>query len=435
MTDENRSWKNSFKANIETLFEELRLAGYWRRPSLLFAVHQSIWGQKKAAARLRDMLTRIGYIIVELESSDEYPSMAHHILKQNPLENTVYFIFNLNHGGADERRTYRALNMYRELFIENRIKAVFWLTRHEAETLPLYAPDFWAFRHRTIEFGASHVSPIRAVWQSLAIWYGEQVVDLDLDEKLDSLEKSLSVLPAESESLSMRAQLLYELGYGYWVRGDFERSLETLTAALDLTADKPLPDLHLRLLNGMAIIHFQDAHYGKALEILRKLLQTHKRESTPRMNLGIALCVTGRHYEGVSQAKRAVRSEPSNFKLRYRLGHLYVNSGKLEDAVACFKDAIRLAPAIIDHYKSLAVCYHLLGWSDQAVLEIENFQSLGQQRDIFADIYREVIKGNLEKASEVLNLAIQEGRISALEASRDLNLNLIMNPKLAFKLH
>ena len=47
---------------------------------------------------------------------------------------------------------YRALNFQRELLVENRIILVLWLGTPEAAELALQAPDFWAFRHRVVEF-------------------------------------------------------------------------------------------------------------------------------------------------------------------------------------------------------------------------------------------------------------------------------------------
>jgi hypothetical protein len=67
----------------------------------------------------------------------------------------VFFVSGI--GSANEslsRKAYSALNMHRELLVEHQIRVVFWLTKSEAASLPHYAPDFWAFRHRVVEFNA-----------------------------------------------------------------------------------------------------------------------------------------------------------------------------------------------------------------------------------------------------------------------------------------
>ena len=69
------------------------------------------------------------------------------------LSNVVFFVEGLRWGDSQEDRcTYRILNKSREFFIENQIRVVFWLTENEAIDLAHFAPDYWSFRHRVIEF-------------------------------------------------------------------------------------------------------------------------------------------------------------------------------------------------------------------------------------------------------------------------------------------
>ena len=75
-------------------------------------------------------------------------------LINHPQHNrAVYFVSGLRWGGGrGYSNAFRALNMHREYLVDGNIRAIFWLTKIEAKQLPRFAPDFWAFRHKVVEF-------------------------------------------------------------------------------------------------------------------------------------------------------------------------------------------------------------------------------------------------------------------------------------------
>ena len=431
MSDGDHPQTSSFQANIESLFEELRLAILWERPSILFAIHRSAWRLMGARKKLQEQLHMIGCTIIELQASHEEPSIIQQVLKKNPTERTVFFIFNLNHGGEDEQITYRALNMYRESFIENHIKSVFWLTQNEAAKMPKLAPDFWAFRHRAIEFSSSHGSPYRSAMYNLPLWYRTESIDPQVDpgQRVIELNKSLVQLPAEPESLAIRAQLLYDLGYAYWLEGNTKKSLELIALGVAITEDNPIPNLHRHYLNGKAIILFQQERSKDAVDILAKLTQMDNGAGIPRMNLGIMLCGMGKNSEGLTQAERAVKSEPSNPDLWNRLGYIYLAVGNLEKALSCFEKAIDLAPTTVSHHESIATCYHLLGWNDRALSEIGKMRNSKTQAYPFMEVFEAAFEGNPDLASDILNKLLLEKKSTVLDVRRNTNLNIVLDPE------
>jgi tetratricopeptide (TPR) repeat protein len=65
----------------------------------------------------------------------------------------VFSVVGLSQGGGKGgANAYRALNIRRELLVDHQLRAIFWLTGAEARELSRHAPDFWAFRHRVVEF-------------------------------------------------------------------------------------------------------------------------------------------------------------------------------------------------------------------------------------------------------------------------------------------
>ncbi len=432
MTDGDRPKTNSFQANIDFLFEELRLAIRWERPSILFGVHQSAWRLMGARNKLQEQLHMLGCTIIELEASHEEPSIIQQILKRNPTGRTVFFVFHLNHGGEDDENTYRALNLYRESFIENNIKVVFWLTENEAKKLPKLAPDFWAFRHRVIEFSSSHGSPYQSAMASLPLWHKGETIDPGVDraQKIIELNKSLLQLPAEPESLAIRARLLYNLGYVHWLEGNVDKSLELLGIGAAITEDNPDPTLHKHYVNGRAIILFQKGQDKEAVDLLTKLLQMDKEDAIARMNLGIMLCGMGRKSDGLTQAERAVKVEPSSSELWNRLGYVHLVAGNLESALSCFEKAIDLAPGTSSYHESIAVCYHLLGWNDRALSELGKIRAFKPAEDPLLEVFEAAFEGNPEHAAGILKNLILEKKLTRLDVRRNANLDIVLDTEM-----
>ena len=147
-------FSKAFKEGISSLMDELKLAFQWGRPSILVAVHREAGpGQEKAQARLKKEIEAAGRTVREIEVNRENPNVIQSILKSTPHANTVFFVSGVGRNAKTDRdEIYRALNFHREMLVDHRIILVLWLASTEAAELPLQAPDFWAFRHRVVEF-------------------------------------------------------------------------------------------------------------------------------------------------------------------------------------------------------------------------------------------------------------------------------------------
>ena len=144
----------SLEARIQRLARELERAIKFDRPSILLAVYQSRFvaedAQQALATQLRDLGQSIEkYQITSANNADVPTFLVQHSYKST----SVFFVMGLSAGGGpDGLNAYRALNFRREYFIQHRLRVVLWLTEYEAVALPSVAPDFWAFRHRVVEF-------------------------------------------------------------------------------------------------------------------------------------------------------------------------------------------------------------------------------------------------------------------------------------------
>ena len=143
----------SFAKRVESLLEELSFSIQAERPSILFAPYASIFVLAEVEDRLEQHLAVLGQHLVPLDVDAEGFDLPLRLSRRSDRKESVYSIHGLSQGGGKEgANAYRALNIRRELLVDPPIRALFWLTADEARGLSRHAPDFWAFRHRVVEF-------------------------------------------------------------------------------------------------------------------------------------------------------------------------------------------------------------------------------------------------------------------------------------------
>jgi tetratricopeptide (TPR) repeat protein len=432
MPNPNSQNRKVFEENIELLFEELELAIKWGRPSILLAVHKSKIGQDKACKALEEKLKKLGKNIIHIVVNQEHPDIPHTLLGTPAADQTIFFVSNIDWGGGnDGKEAYKALNIYRELFVENQIKVVFWLTPDEAANLPRYAPDFWAFRHRVIEFTAQRTLGKVTLPAGILIWPGQERIDSfdKPEQRIEAREEILAKLPQNNDSLSTRTELLYNLGYLYWFMGNSNKAAELLNTGLILATNHGLYRLRSMLLNGKAAIYYEAKQYEQALDFYNQAIIENPEENSLFINLSAACCAIGRNQEAITIGKRAIKMNASDAKTWNRLGYIYCAMTKFNEAVNCFTKAAELSPRSAIFQESLAVAFSLLERLDESMRLLGIARGLAGDQGIFRlDIYDEAISGNIDESLELLRNAFNANQISINEIHRDPDLNLLFLP-------
>jgi hypothetical protein len=143
-----------FEDRIGILFSELELAAKWQRPSIILAVYSSEFVRADADVTLVNHLHALGQSAYHIKIENQnHADVSRFISDLGDKENVVFFVEGLRWGtNQDDYHAYHMLNNHREFFLENRIRIVFWLTEKEALDFAHYAPDYWTFRHRVVEF-------------------------------------------------------------------------------------------------------------------------------------------------------------------------------------------------------------------------------------------------------------------------------------------
>jgi tetratricopeptide (TPR) repeat protein len=315
--------------------------------------------------------------------------------------------------------------------VENQIKVVFWLTPSEAANLPRFAPDFWSFRHRVIEFIARRTLGKVTLPAGVLIWQVQDSIDsFDPPEtRIAAREQILAKLPRTNESLSTRIDLLYNIGYLYWVQGNSDRASKAFTEGLNLAKDYDLPQIRSKLLNGKAVIYYEEAHYDRAMELYKQAIVNNTEENSLLINLSATSCALGRNQQAITISKRALRMNSTDAKIWNRLGYIYCAMQKFDEALSCFTKAAELAPQAAAYQESLAIAYSLINRLDESTRLLGIARKLpGHGATSRFDIYEEAFSGNTDKALDLLQKDLEADQISTIEVRRDPNFNLIFEP-------
>jgi hypothetical protein len=423
----------SFEEDINILLEELVLAGKWDRPSILLAVHKSKFGQDKAQAELQERLTGLGQDVKRIKVDPEHSDVPH--LTQalsSGARKPIYFVSNLDWGGGlDRKDAYRALNIYREIFVDHRLRLVLWLTINEAATLARLAPDFWAFRHRVVEFTGQRIPKQVHLPAGVMLWDVQNTVDPfdTLEARIAVREELLAKLPHNPEARSSRVDLLYNLGYLYWTGGDAAKAAQQLTAGLNLTGGELGDRARTALLNGLAILAYEAEDYGRTDELLRQALRDDPENAVLLVNLAAASNALGRNQEAALLSKKALKSAERDSQIWSSAGYIDIAMGKFDDAIACFNTAVDRAPRVAAHHLALALCYDLVERTEDTVRQLQLARTLAPDPMLISiDIYEAALAGDTAKSLELASAAIRTDRLSIYDLRRDPGLSLLVDP-------
>jgi tetratricopeptide (TPR) repeat protein len=116
-------------------------------------------------------------------------------------------------------------------------------------------------------------------------------------------------------------------------------------------------------INQIKIWRNQEIFWNHIISIFPKILPEAYH------HLGVAHAKKGKLDEAIAEYKQALTIDSNRAKTRYNLGLVYVRKGKLDEAISEYKQALRINPNLTDAYISLGVAYHKKRDFDKAILE------------------------------------------------------------------
>jgi tetratricopeptide (TPR) repeat protein len=365
-----------FDDRVDILFRELELATKWQRPSVLLAVYNSEYVRSDADIALENRLQSLGQSAYHIKvKNPDNADISSQISGLSHLNNVVFFVEGLRWGFCQgDRCVYFNLNEHREFFIDNRVRVVFWLTEKEAIDLAHFAPDYWSFRHRVVEFVDSPKPDQMApeVLQSALHGMGDLTgTSEDLDAKIALRSALLTDLPAGNESTAARANLLLTLGMLHWRRGDYERASQFLNNALDLAATLEDNSFEALCFNAIALVQTALGRVDEAIQAYKNAIELSPQQVSVWNNLGHLYRKLNRHEEALGAFQKAIEQNDSDAQAWNGLGNLYQETGKNDDAIYAYLKAVDFSPDHAPSWSSLGTIYLDNGQLEDALAAFE----------------------------------------------------------------
>jgi len=334
-----------FQDRVDILFHEIELAVRWDRPSILFAIYKSDFIRDEVNVMLREKLEKIGQKThpVKTNLNNQFDFLTQ--ISQLPdLSQTILLIDGFNwESGTEGVRVFKELNKHREYFIDNNIRAVFWLFENEVSDFAANATECWNLRHRVVEFvdvpqqGQGLIQSLESLWQSP----DNSPTDV---YAVDNFTEEKPHLPESEKENASRANALLNLGILFWRKGNPQRALKYFKTSEEISISLADHSLQAQCLNGLALVQTELGNINEAVTAYQRATSLSPESEFLWNNLGQLLAKNERNEEAINAFKKALSCSPRDFLSWDSVGHIYIKLGVYQDAISAFEKALEIAP-------------------------------------------------------------------------------------------
>ena len=138
----------------------------------------------------------------------------------------------------------------------------------------------------------------------------------------------------------------------------------------------------------LGLVYAGQALDAKAVEQLQLAVRLKPDSAAARTNLAASLFHSGKSDLAEGQFRKALELEPRNYDANHNLGELYIQSGKIVEAVPLLEKAQEIRPSYDNGY-DLALAYFETGKLSQArqlVQNLEQTKNTGELHNLLAQI-------------------------------------------------
>lgn len=374
---------STFDERVEILTRELDLAITWDRPYILLLVYKSAYVRAEAQSAIENYIIDRGQKFTYLHFRDvENLDALTFVKKFGNMENMIVILDGLKWTSNKENNAYKLLNHYKDIFNEQKVRIIFWLTQNEAVDLAHNAPEFWVHRHRLIEFVDSPQpeqmlhGALEAEWQGIGE-YTDQFEDTD--EKISLREEYLTELPRETEATSIRGDLLLSLAILNWRKGDYEKADELLKNALMVAAKIQDNWFEAKCFNAIALVKTSLGRNDEAVDAYKQAIHLAPGQIFAWNNLGNLCLKINRNDEAMITFQKAIEYNPRDPIAWTGLGNVYLKNAYMDDAIAAYRKSIEYAPTLSQPWIGLGDVYAITGRAVEAVGAYQKAVSLSSQ--------------------------------------------------------
>ena len=131
-----------------------------------------------------------------------------------------------------------------------------------------------------------------------------------------------------------------------------------------------------------------------AIDAFRSAARLHPNNAFIRKELAAALAAVGRHDESFAELVAVVLIDPRDAQAYAAIGHLFVDTDRLDEAISAFSRSLHLAPERYEIHYAMAGALTRLGKAAEAERELEAFERARLQMQ---DRRRREIAGEVEE--------------------------------------
>ena len=336
--------EQSISERVDQLAKYLLRAGKAHKAAILFATYLSEFTRASADSQLEKKLVQHGETIIHIQigSKEETADIPYYLRCHPQKGKAIFFIHDLVQGGET---AVKHLNYRREYFIDDQQRVLFWVHETDIGELARTAPDFWAFRGRTISFlDAPTLESQSELLSELTFFNYQGSIEqnqTDLENGIRLRKELLAELPPDEVNNASRTELLYTLAIFNDMAQKPEQGLMYLEQATKL-AKTAAPHLLPYLFNAKGNILHRLGQNSAALEAYDRSIDMAPDEAGTHSNRGNVLNDLGQYEAALDAFDWALQLKPDFANALNGKGNTYLHLGRYEEALEAFNKAIDL---------------------------------------------------------------------------------------------
>jgi tetratricopeptide (TPR) repeat protein len=188
---------------------------------------------------------------------------------------------------------------------------------------------------------------ILALAVSIGGWYaaGKYYFWKDLDMKRISQQVDFLKKKVETEPKNLKHRI--DLGYTYYLLGDYDLAIKELNQALEID------DKHYGPYYNLGLVYVQQGRLNDAMEMFQKAIEIAPRDYKAHMQKGIVYRELKMYKEALESLGKADKLMPRSANIIYEIGRVAEVKGDTERARSIYKEALSYDPLFKDAVKAL----------------------------------------------------------------------------------
>jgi tetratricopeptide (TPR) repeat protein len=347
-----------FLDRVDILFHEIELAVRWDRPSILFAIYKSDITRDEVNTLLQDKLAKISQKTHFIQTSfNNQFDFLDQISQMPNLSQTVLIIDGFNwECGPEGVHVFKEFNKNREYFIDNNIRAIFWLFENEVSDFAANATECWILRHRVVEFVDLPQLEQESIQSLESLLHGPEKTPAVGNITNNSPKEESKLRDSENVNES-RANAFLNLGILFWRKGNLKRALKYVKAAEELSAEFANQSLQAQCQNALALVQTELGNIDEAVAAYERAISLLPESEYLWNNLGQLLAKNERNGESINAFNKALACSPRDFLSWNGVGHIYNKLGVYQNAISAFDKAIEIAPYYESSWEGIGKAY------------------------------------------------------------------------------